>query len=144
MLADYSNRPLKLTKEINNLVGDSFSFRSRLVMRGIGSHRMEIKKSSKEIFEKLQKFQSIKFGSVELRPKGIIVHFKDNLTHWVWAIPYYKLVIYQTDFDSIHAEGNFINFNKVYLKQSNSQFFIKMMNLRTNYIEANYSGGPNS
>lgn len=143
MLVDYSDRPLKLTREINILVGESFSFRSRLVMKGIGSHRMEIKKSSKEIFQKLEKFQNVKFGSVELRPKGIIVHFKDNLIHWVWAIPYYKLVIYQTEYDSIHAEGNFINFSKVHLKQTNNKFFRKMINLRTNYIKANYSGGPN-
>ncbi|MEN8958165.1 MAG: hypothetical protein ABF242_07930 [Flavobacteriales bacterium] len=144
MLVDYSRRPIRITKEINELVGKSFPFMARLTMNGIGSHRMKIEKSSVEIFEKLSKFENIKYGSVELRPKGIIVHFKDNLTHWIWAIPYYKLVIYQTEYDSIHANGNFINFNKFWLKQTNTKFFRKIGNLKVEYMEANYGGGPNS
>ena len=144
MLEDYSQRPLRITKDMNELVGKPFSFKARLLMKGIGSHRMKIEKSSQEIFEKLSKFQNIKYGSLELRPKGIIVHFKDNLTHWIWAIPYYKLVLYQTDFDSIHAEGNFINFNRFFLKKANTKFLRKIGNLRVAYIEANFSGGPNS
>lgn len=144
MIVDYSTRPVRVTREINELVGKPFSFKMRLVMRGIGSHRMKIEKSSIEIYEKLSKFQQIKYGSVELRPSGIIVHFKDNLTHWVWVIPYYKLVLYQTDFDSIHADGNFLNFNKVSLKQTNELFFKKILNLRNEFMEKHYSGGPNS
>ncbi len=144
MIVDYSKRPVRVTREINGLVGKSFSLKSRFSMRGIGSHRMKIEKSSGEIFLKLSKFQDIKYGSVELRPKGIIVHFKDNLKHWVWVIPYYKLVLYQTDYDSIHSEGNFINFNKVSLKQTNTKFFRKLSNLRLEFMEANFSGGPNS
>ena len=144
MIVDYSTRPVRVTREINELVGKSFSFKMRLVMRGIGSHRMKIEKSSIEIYEKLSKFQQIKYGSVELRPSGIIIHFKDNLTHWVWVIPYYKLVLYQTDFDSIHADGNFLNFNKVSLKQTNELFFKKILNLRNEFMEKHYSGGPNS
>lgn len=144
MIVDYSTRPVRITREINELVGKPFSFKMRLIMRGIGSHRMKIEKSSIEIYEKLSKFQQIKYGSVELRPKGILVHFKDNLTHWVWVIPYYKLVLYQTDYDSIHADGNFLNFNKVSLKQTNELFFKKILNLRNEFMEKNYSGGPNS
>ncbi len=143
MLADYSRRPLKITRAINELVGKPFSLRERLVYRGIGSHRMKIEMSSKEIFQKLSKFEVVKFGSVELRPKGIIVHFKDNLTHWVWVIPYYKLVIYNTDYDSIHANGNFINFNKKHLKKTNLKFFKKIIGLKNAYMQLNYSGGPN-
>ena len=144
MIVDYSTRPVRITREINELVGKPFSFKMRLIMRGIGSHRMKIEKSSIEIYEKLSKFQQIKYGSVELRPKGILVHFKDNLTHWVWVIPYYKLVLYQTDYDSIPADGNFINFNKVSLRQTNDLFFKKILNLRNEFMEKNYSGGPNS
>ena len=144
MIVDYSTRPVRATREINELVGKPFSFKMRLVMRGIGSHRMKIEKSSIEIYEKLSKFQQIKYGSVELRPRGIIIHFKDNLTHWVWVIPYYKLVLYQTDFDSIHADGNFLNFNKVSLKQTNELIFKKILNLRNEFMEKHYSGGPNS
>lgn len=144
MLVDYSRRPVRITREINELLGKSFPFKTRITMRGIGSHRMKIEMSSKEIYDKLSKFQNIKYGSVELRPKGIIVHFKDNLTHWVWVIPYYKLVLYQSDFDSIHAEGNFINFKKSHLKQTNTNFFRKLSNLRMEFMEFNFSGGPNS
>ena len=142
MLVDYSDRHKRLTREINELVGKPFSFKSRIVMKGIGSHRMKIEKSSPSVFEKLSKFQNIKYGSVELRPNGIIVHFKDNLIHWVWVIPYYKLVIYQTDYDSIHAEGNFINFNKISVKQTNIDFFRKIGDLKAEYMQAHFSGGP--
>ena len=144
MIVDYSTRPVRVTKEINQLVGKPFGFKSRLIMGGIGSHRMKIEKSSKEIFEKLSKFQDIKYGSVEIRPNGILIHFKNNLKHWIWAIPYYKLVIYQTDYDSIHAEGNFINFKKEHLKKTNTKFFRKLSNLRIEFMKLHYSGGPNS
>lgn len=143
MIVDYSKRPVRITRQINERVGKPFSFKMRLIMRGIGSHRMKIEKSSIDIYEKLSKFEDIKYGSVELRPKGIIVHFKDNLKHWVWVIPYYKLVIYQSDYDSIHAEGNFLNFNKISLKQRNDAFFKKILHLRNEYMEQNFSGGPN-
>ncbi len=144
MIVDYSNRPVRLTREINDLVGKPFSIKMRFILKGIGSHRMKIEKSSKEIFLKLSKFQNIKYGSVELRPKGILVHFKDNLIHYVWVIPYYKLMLYQTEYDSIHAEGNFINFNKLSLKQTNTKFFKKLNHLKTEYVETHFGGGPNS
>ena len=143
MIVNYSSRPVRLTREINELVGKPFPFKSRLILGGIGSHRMNIKKSSEDIFNKLSKFESIKYASIELRPNGIIIHFKNNLIHYVWAIPYYKLSVYQTDYDSIYSEGSFINFSKTHLKQSNTKFFKKLMNLRLEYLEKNFSGGPN-
>ena len=143
MLSDYSARPIRITSEINELVGKPFSFKTRLIMKGIGSHRMKIERASIDIFEKLSKFRDIKYASVELRPKGIIVHFKNNLQHWVWVIPFYKLVLYQTGYDSIHSEGNFISFAKESLKQTNTKFFRKIGNLKVEYLQANYAGGPN-
>ncbi|MEN8793370.1 MAG: hypothetical protein ABF294_02815 [Flavobacteriales bacterium] len=144
MIVDYSNRPVRITREINELVAKPYSIKMRLIIKGIGSQRMKNEKSSKEIFLKLSKFQNIKYGSVEIRPKGILVHFKDNLTHYVWVIPYYKLMLYQTDYDSIHAEGNFINFNKLSLKQTNIKFFKKLNHLKTEYVDTHFGGGPNS
>ena len=120
MIVDYSTRPIRVTRENNEKLGKPFSLRMRLAMRGIGSHRMKIEKSSLEIFEKLSKFQQIKYGSVELRPKGVLVHFKDNLTHWVWVIPYYKLVLYQTEYDKHSFRGKFYQFQQI-ISQTNER-----------------------
>lgn len=144
MLEDYSARPVRITREINEMIGKPFSFKTRILMGGIGSHRMKIERASIHIFEKLSKFEDIKYANVELRPKGIIVHFKNNLQHWIWVIPYYKLMLFQTGYDSIHSEGNFISFAKISLKQTNNQFFRKMSNLKVEFLQANFADGPNS
>lgn len=143
MICDYSQRLPEDTFNIKQLVGKPFSLVEKIKMGGNGSPRFQIEKASLKIDEKLSKFEQIQNGSVELRPNGIIIHFKNNLVHYVWAIPYYKLTLYSTDYESFHADGEFISFNKKTLEQKHLTFIGRLQNFRLKYLETHFSAGPN-
>ena len=79
MICDYSQRLPDDTFRINKLLGEPFSLKQRIKMGGNGSPRFIIEKVSENLEEKLTVFDTINYGSVELRPNGIIIHFKNNL-----------------------------------------------------------------
>ena len=143
MICDYSQRLAEDTRMINELVGEPFSLTERLKMGGNGSPRFVIQKASELLDRKFSTFTSINFGSIELRPNGIIIHFKNNLVHYVWAIPYYKLTLYSTDYESFHADGQYISFSKDHLEQKHRTFLGRLHNYRLKYLQSNFSGGPN-
>ncbi len=143
MICDYSQRLPEDTFKVNQLVGKPFSFTERLKMGGNGSPRFVIEKASQLLDEKLTTFDNINYGSIELRPNGIIIHFKNNLIHYIWCIPYYKLTLYSTEYESFHADGEFISFNKAHLQQKHRTFLGRLQNYRLAYIKSYFSAGPN-
>ncbi|MFK8037669.1 MAG: hypothetical protein AB8B74_05220 [Crocinitomicaceae bacterium] len=143
MICDYSQRLSEDIFKIEKLVGQPFSLTERIKMGGNGSPRFTIEKTSEQIGEKLTTFDNIVFGSIELRPNGIIIHFKNNLVHYIWTIPYYKLTLYSTNFESFHADGEFISFNKTQLEQKHRTFLGRLQNYRLKYLEMHFSAGPN-
>ena len=98
--------------ETNAALGKSFSFLEKLKMGGVGSGRMMLAEVSPKLQLKEKRFSEIDYGNIEIRPKGIIVHYTNGLDRFAWAIPYYRLVIYHSAFFSIHAEGHFLKFIK--------------------------------
>jgi hypothetical protein len=120
------------------LVGKSFSFIERIKQGGIGSSRLIIKSKSPKLDLGKLKFSEIDYGNIELRPKGVIVHYTIKLERFSWVIPYYRLVIYNTQFFSIHANGNCIQFlkNKNYV--TNKKFIDKMIAIKNDYLNLSY------
>ncbi len=120
----YTNKETE--KSIDLYIGKQFSWRQRIMLKGIGSKRMIIREISPKMLQCLQTTADLNYGSIELRPKGIVVHIHKKLTSYSWAIPYYKLHIYNTSFFSIHAEGNFVRFEKNKLYAENKSFIQKL------------------
>ena len=120
------------------LVGKPFSFIERIKQGGIGSSRFIIESKSPKLDLGKLKFGETDYGNIELRPKGIIVHYTRKLERFSWIIPYYRLVIYNSQFFSIHANGNFIQFlkNKNYI--SNKKFIDKMIDIKNNHLNLSY------
>ena len=143
MICDYSQRLPDDTFKIDKLIGEPFSLKERIKMRGNGSPRFIIEKASENLEEKLTTFDAINYGSVELRPNGIIIHFKNNLVHYIWAIPYYKLTLYRADYESFHADGDFISFSRDRLEKKHRTFIEKLHNYRMDYLKQHFSAGPN-
>ena len=112
MLFNTSYTDNEITKQINNLVGKPFSFIKAIKLKGIGSKRMIIDEVSPNLHTIVNLVNDINYGSIELRPKGILIHIGKGLQRFAWVIPYYKLVIYKTNGASIHADGKFIHFRK--------------------------------
>ncbi len=133
MLFNTSYTDKEITKQINNLVGKPFSFIKAIKLKGIGSKRMIIDEVSPNLHTIVNLVNDINYGSIELRPKGILIHIGKGLQRFAWVIPYYKLVIYKTNGASIHADGKFIHFRENKTFKENKQFFKKLLDQKINF-----------
>ncbi|MEM6721341.1 MAG: hypothetical protein AAF611_18580 [Bacteroidota bacterium] len=120
----YTDRETK--KIIDSHLGEAFPLMKRIKLKGIGSKRMIIHNVSPNLKQYLNKVDDLNYGSIELRPKGILVHIHKKLNSFSWIIPYYKLHIYTSSFFSIHADGKFVQFEKNKLYKENKAFIEKM------------------
>lgn len=136
MIFDTSYYDPEIKKIIDETLGKSYSFVDRLKLKGIGSSRMEILDCSSDIKELLPSGFKGNFASIELRPKGVIVHFKKFTEHFSWIIPFYSLSIIQSNTINIHSKGSFI---KLQLRSKNSSPFIQKL---IHQIGSNYSDNP--
>lgn len=120
------------------LVGVKFTFLERLKLGGIGSGRLIIKNTSPKLNSTQLKFSEIDYANVELRPKGIIIHYTRKLERYSWVIPYYRLVIYSSKHFSIYADGNYMQLykNKNYFE--NKKFINKMIHLKNEALNLEY------
>ncbi|WP_159020599.1 hypothetical protein [Algibacter sp. L3A6] len=125
-------------KESDNLVGKTFSFLEKIKMGGIGSSRFMIEEISEKLQPKNLQTLATNYANIELRPKGIIVHFTNRLDRYSWIIPYYRLVTYSTKTYTIHANGHFIKFKKNKNYDDNKKFIDKMINLKISFLKLDY------
>ena len=121
-------------KEINNILGNSFSFLQNLKFRGIGSSRFIIDSVSKKLFHTINEVSDINYCSIELRPNGILVNITQQINLFSWVIPYYKLVIFNSNTFSIHANGSYIKMVKDKNYTNNKNFISKMLKLKLNSL----------
>ena len=88
------NRP-KIKNQINESVGQAFSLIERVKMGGIGSGKLIINSSSKQIYNLLILDSYRNVCSIEMRPNGIILNFRSLLETYAIVIPFHKLKIYK-------------------------------------------------
>ncbi|KAB1157253.1 hypothetical protein F7018_09985 [Tenacibaculum aiptasiae] len=116
--------------EINSLVGKPISFIQSLRLRGVGSGRMIVEEVSANLQKILTKVNELDYGSIELRPNGVIVYITKQMRRFCLVVPYYKLVVFNDTFFSIHSDNSFIRFRKDIKFKENKKFIDKMMNLK--------------
>jgi hypothetical protein len=121
-------------KEINTILGNSFSFLQILKLRGIGSSRFVIDSVSEKLSQTINRVSDINYCSIELRPKGILVNITQQINLFSWVIPYYKLVIFNSNTFSIHANGSYIKMVKDKNYSNNKKFISKMLKLKQNSL----------
>ena len=117
------NRP-NIKAEIDNSVGKAFSLVDRIKMGGIGSGKLVITQSSKQIHNLLILDSYRIVCSIEIRPKGIILNFRSILETYGLIVPFYKLKIYKGKSEeySIYADDYFV---KVEAKEKRIHQFMK-------------------
>lgn len=129
----YSDK--KITELINGKLGKPYSFIQSIKMKGSGSKRMIIDEVSPNLNQYLNKISDANYGSIELRPNGIIIHINQGLKNFSWVIPFYQLVIYKINGSSIHAQGKFVHFRNNKTFKENKAFFDKLMALKIDFDE---------
>ncbi|MFD2564311.1 hypothetical protein [Aquimarina rubra] len=133
MLLETTYSDKKNKELINDLVGKPFSLLSSIKLNGIGSKRMIINEVSPNLKKYLNTVSDINYGSIELRPGGILITINKGLQNFTWVIPYYQFYLYKTNGISIHAQGKFIHFKNNRTHRENAPFFKKLMRLKTEY-----------
>ena len=112
MIYDTTLKNPKTKEAINEEVGKSYSFFSRIRMNGIGSQRFIIEGTSVSLAGLLNEVSDLNYANFELRPRGVVVHITKGLKRYSWALPFHKLVLFYTQNFSVHGEGEFIRFRK--------------------------------
>jgi len=112
MLFDTSYSDKKITKAIDSAVGKPYSFKARWKLGGIGSKRMVIKSISEEYQKHLKSDIYETKANIELRPKGLIIHFRDKLQTMTWVVPFIGIKIQSENDLEITSQGKFIQFDK--------------------------------
>lgn len=130
MIFDTTHTNKEATTAINKLLGKPYTFISAIKMKGVGSKRMMVKSVSPKFQNFLNTVSDINYANIELRKNGIIVHIAKGHKNYSWAIPFYQLIIYQTDGFSVYAQGNFVRFENNKLLKENKNFLNKLVGLK--------------
>lgn len=138
MLYNTSYINKEYTRESIQTLGKAFSFFEKVKMGGIGSGRLIITELSPNLKPKNLQTIAINYANIELRPKGIILHFTNRLDRYSWIIPYYRLITYSTHTFSIHSSGKFIKFEKNKNYVDNKKFIDKMIDLKNSFLNLDY------
>ncbi|WP_420315914.1 hypothetical protein [Ekhidna sp.] len=128
MIFDTSYSDKETTKKINHSVGSPYSWKERWKLRGIGSRRMTVHDISEDYKKYMNADHYISTASIELRPKGIIIHFRHKLQAYSWVMPFDSLTIHSSDSLKLECDGKYIKFNE----PGNDKFIRQMIDLSKN------------
>ena len=141
MLFNTSYRNKDYEKKSIEMLGKAYSLFEKIKLKGIGSGRLVINEFSATLKPKNMQSVDTNYANIELRPKGIIIHFANRLDRYSWTIPYYRLTIFSTETFSIHCNGEFIKFKKSRHYKDNKKFIKKMMNFKNEALNLEYYDG---
>lgn len=130
MLKNISYNNPKIIDEINNYVGKPYTILKRLKIGGIGSSKLIINSADSIIENLLNLDNNLNYCNIEIRPKGIIIHFKSILETYGLIVPFYKLKIFKGKANeySIYIDNLFIKVNAS--EKNEHDFFKKILRLR--------------
>ncbi len=139
MFYNNSYREKQLDVALKDLVGSPFSIWKRFKKR-VGSNYLKVAEFRNFDFAKPITDDYFKKIVIELRPKGIVIHFKIQTETFIWAVPYYQLHLYNTDCFSIHAQGKAILIEKEKNFERNQPFLNRLIELKNSTLEPHFQG----
>ena len=90
MLKNISYNNQKIIDEINDYVGKPYTILQRLKIGGIGSSKLIVNSADSIIENLLNLDNNLNYCNIEIRPKGIIIHFKSLLEIYGLIVPFYS------------------------------------------------------
>ncbi|MEZ4885059.1 MAG: hypothetical protein R3E32_10070 [Chitinophagales bacterium] len=134
MIFETTYQDKDIIRTINQHLGNSYSLWQRFKMGGIGSKRMMVEQYSAHFTPYFSMDADISYANIELRPKGILIHFNKRLHQFSWIIPYHHLEISQKDCFGIHGQYRFILFKKNRYFTENIAFINRLMILKEEFL----------
>lgn len=113
-------------------VGKPFSVFRRIRMGGNGSQRYVIVEAFDGLDMMLSPDHGTRFCNIELREKGIILHFRSRLETYAWTVPYRLLSLFKSDDNtiSIYSGAEFVRLKPAHHARLNMHFLNKMLELK--------------
>ncbi|MGA1196636.1 MAG: hypothetical protein ACO36I_09090 [Candidatus Latescibacterota bacterium] len=104
-----SHSKKEICEKILREVGKDLSIFNRIRLGGKKSQNFVIVEASNNLKRLLLQDNQTNSCKIELREYGIILHFRNRSSTYVWVIPYYLLSIFKNDKHvSLFAEGEFV------------------------------------
>ncbi len=136
MILETTLQEKETIKTVNDYLGKPYTIWQRLTMGGIGSKRMMIEKASTHFDSYLAMTEDLNYANIELRPKGILVHFNKRLRQFAWLALYRDLQIDDQLDLTLEAKGCFLQFEgNLYLDMNHA--FIKRLIIVKKKLEEN-------
>ena len=107
----------------------------KIKIGGVGSRRMVLEGFSSEVKSLKSKVSGLQYGSIEIRPKGIILHINRGLDVFAWTIPFYHLSIFNGNSLKIHGGADYVQFAKEKSWEENRGFFERLLRLKSKFHE---------
>ena len=120
---------------LDDFVGKAYSILESIKLGGVGSKRMIVNELSPNLSFITNAVADINYANIEIRKKGVLIRITKGLKNFTWAIPFYQLVFYKTDFTSIHAQGKYIHFKNSKTFKENARFFKNLMHEKIKFDE---------
>lgn len=57
--------------------------------------------------------------NIEIRKKGVDIHFRNGDGHFSWVVPFYRLSMFHSEHLTIHSNGFFVRLKNGYTLKSN-------------------------
>ena len=135
LVLDTTHNIKKHKQLLDDFVGKSYSIFESIKRGGVGSKRMIVNELSPNLSFITNAVADINYANIELRKKGILIRITNGLKNFTWAIPFYQLIFYKTDFTSIHAQGKYIHFKNSNTFKENARFFKNLMQEKIKFDE---------
>lgn len=121
---------------VNEYLGQPYTIWERLKMRGIGSKRMMITKASTHFENYLSMTEDLNYANIELRPKGIIVHFNKRLRQFSWLVCYDDLQVDSRLGLRLEGKEYFLQFEQNLYLEMNQEFIQRLIKARSNFSKS--------
>ncbi len=123
-------------------LGKPYSLIQKIKGVGGGSGRMMIASLSEKLQSTKPQFDEIDYANIEWMPKGILVHYTNRLDRFTWIVPFHQLVIYNSSYYSIHANGHRMQLHKNKKYQENKKYLDKVIDAKNAYLGLEYYDKP--
>ncbi len=130
MIYDTSYTDKRIVRKINEAVGVPFGWKERWKMGGIGSKRMVIKDISEEYRAYLNADHYQTNANIELRPKGVLIHFRHKLQAYSWVMPFAGLEIKLNELLTLQSDHKFITLDP----GNEHEFITKLMSQKEHFL----------
>jgi hypothetical protein len=137
MIYNITRTDINTDQAVDQLIGKRFGILYKLRNGGIGSEPFIIYTASPDFQIELESQEYDRKCNIELRPKGIIVHFRKRSSSFIWPIPFDQLTLNQSgNLLTVNGDTSYAKLKPRVKSKKNSPFIQKMIDAKAKHSTA--------